>query len=97
MTDFDDVLEGLLAVGGAVVTGWLYIEARKALQKAWQENNLMGVLLSASAMGAAYGGYVGSVKKVRRILKLPANTGRFLPKRNTRNPFLLPEYPEYPQ
>ncbi len=95
-SDFDTAVEGLFTLGTIWLAGRIYEEAGKASVKAWQENNSAGVFFSALVQAAALYGAQKQVRKLRRLLRLPAQPPS-LQKRNTCNPFLLPEYPAYPQ
>jgi hypothetical protein len=97
MTNSDNFWKGLLALGGALLCSWAYIESRKALEKNWQENNLLGTFVSAGAAGAAYAGTIISLKELLRLLQVPIDTLPSLFQQKKHNPFRIPDYSEYPR
>ena len=95
-SDFNTAVEGLFTLGTIWLAGRVYEGAGKAFDKAWQENNSVGVFFSALVQVAALYGAQKQVRKLRRLLRLRALPPT-LQKRSTHNPFLLPDYAAYPQ
>jgi hypothetical protein len=94
MTNSDDWIRGLLALAGAGICAWLGIEAWKAFEKNWRENNQLGIVVSAGAITMAQAGITISVSELLRALKVPTSTPYISKKK--RNPMFLPYYDDYP-
>jgi len=94
MKDEDRFLKGLFALGGTLLSAYVYSEARKAFEQNWREDNRLGVFVSAGAMSAAQAGCALSLKELFRALGLQSEQGPV--NKRPRNPLFLPNYEKYP-
>ncbi len=69
MSDIEDLFEGLVDVGIMAATYQVGQEAQKSLVKSSQEDNWLGMLLSAVVCGGAMYAFQSSTRNLNRLLR----------------------------